>query len=388
MEYFDVPSLVGEKALMRLLFVVNVDWFFISHRLPIAIAAISRGIDVHLVCADTGRISEIRKHGIKVHPLKLARSGTNFFSESLTVFDLYKLCKNIEPDILHAVTIKPVIYTSIIAKVLRIKSRVFSISGLGYVFVGTSLKSKLIRSVVSILYRTGLRNRNSIVIFQNDSDLSLFKKLGIVDQEQCRIIKGSGVDLAKYPFSPLPSGKPIVMFLARLLKDKGVVEFCEAARIFRNSEESDKADFVLVGDLDVQNPSSLDPSTLNEYISSGDVLHWGFTNNAADTISKSTLMVLPSYREGLPKSLIEAAAIGRPVVTTNVPGCRDSIIPNKTGVLVPVKQVTPLVSAISCLLKDRDMCSEMGRQGRALAVEVFDINSVIEQHFEIYEELL
>ncbi|MCU7995600.1 glycosyltransferase family 4 protein [Shewanella glacialipiscicola] len=370
----------------RLVFFVNVDWFFISHRLPIAIEAVKRGYDVHVACADTGKVSEIEKYGITVHPISLARSGTNILREIKTFFDIYKVCKKLAPDIVHAVTIKPVVYSSLASRLLGIKKRVFSISGLGYVFIDQSSRAKVIRRLVSFLYRLGLNNPNSSVIFQNTSDMSVFRKLNIVNQDQCRLIRGSGVDLTVYKHSTTPIGdKPIVMFLARLLKDKGVIEFCEAAHQLK--QRGCKAEFVLVGDLDLQNPNSLDETTLNMYESRGDISHWGYSNDAATTIAKSTVMVLPSYREGLPKSLIEAAAIGRAVVTTDVPGCRDAIEPGVSGILIPARQVEPLANAIYGLLTDVNKCHRMGELGRELAENAFDIKSVIDKHFCIYEEV-
>ncbi|MEL4292819.1 glycosyltransferase family 4 protein [Shewanella xiamenensis] len=369
-----------------ILFVVNVDWFFISHRLPIAIEAVNRGYDVHVACADTGKISEIEGYGISVHPISLARSGTNILREFETFLDIYKVCKKVAPDIVHGVTIKPVVYSSLVSRLLGIKRRVFSISGLGYVFIDQSFKVKVIRRLVSFLYRLGLNNPNSSVIFQNTSDMSVFKKLNIVNHEQCRLIRGSGIDLSVYKHSPLPQvDKPVVMFLARLLKDKGVVEFCEAAHCLK--QKGCNADFVLVGDLDPQNPNSLDGALLKMYQKQGDVTHWGYSNNVASVIAMSYMMVLPSYREGLPKSLIEAAAIGRAVVTTDVPGCRDAIEPGVSGILVPARQIEPLADAIEHLLKDNNKCKEMGNYGRKLAERAFDIRSVVHKHFCIYEEV-
>ncbi len=372
------------KASKKLLFIVNVDWFFISHRLPIAIEAVKKGYDVHVACADTGNINEIKKHGIAVHSVKFTRSGTSIIKELKTLLELNKIFKNISPDIVHGVTIKPVLYGSLAARFRKIEKRVFSISGLGYVFIDESAKAKVIRALVSFLYKLGLNNPSSSVIFQNNSDLSVFKQLNIVKESQCRIIRGSGVDLKAYPFTPLIDKGPVVMFLARLLKDKGVLEFCDAAHYLK--KQGSNAKFVLVGDLDLHNPNSLDKLTLEKYICREDVYHWGYTNEVAATIAKSTIMVLPSYREGLPKSLIEAAAIGRAVITTDVPGCKDAIEPGITGLLVPAREVKPLAETIDKLLKNKKKCVEMGKAGRGLAEREFDIQNVIAKHFEIYEE--
>lgn len=366
----------------KLLFIVNVDWFFVSHRLPIALKAQDEGYEIHIACSITSKRQELESHGFNVHDIILNRGEVAVVSELKSLFNIWRVIKKVAPDVMHLVTIKPVIYGGIVSRFRQIKRRVVSISGLGYVFIDQKLKTKILRFFIKNLYRLALNDSNTKVIFQNKNDEELFLKNDIISSCQSVLIRGSGVDLDKFKFTPEPKGKPVVMFLARLLKDKGFDEFCLAASFLKNKNVD--VDFVLVGDLDECNPNSVTRSELKRWVSSGIVQHWGYSSNVNDIISKSHIMVLPSYREGLPKSLIEAAACGRAVVTTDVPGCRDAIEANRTGLLVEVKSVESLTLAIQELLDNSRKRQEFGFSGRKLAESYFDISQVVDKHIELY----
>lgn len=366
---------------MKLLYVINIDWFFISHRLPIALKALESGIEVHLACGITDKKDYLESVGIKVHPLPLSRSGTGIFTELIALKELWYIVKRISPDVCHMVTIKGVIYGGFVTRLLKVGKRVASISGLGYVFIDESIKSKVLRRIVKTLYRFGL-STDTKVIFQNKSDESIFVNSKLIKQAQCIQIRGSGVDLNKFNYTPEPKeDKKIVMFLARLLKDKGLFEFCRAAEMIKIDNE---VRFVLVGDIDLCNPNSITQDELAKFVNDGVVEHWGFSSKVDAIIPQSHIMVLPSYREGLPKSLLEAAACGRAVITTDAPGCRDAITPNVTGLLVKPKNPSELASAIITLVKNDLLRNEFGKAGRKLAEECFDVNDVIAQHLSIY----
>ena len=364
----------------KLLFIVNVDWFFVSHRLPIAKKAVEEGFEVHLACDVTDKLEEIREAGITVHIIPFSRSGVNFFKQVGTFIDLAKVVRSVSPNIIHGISTIGVVFAGILSQFFQTERLVASISGLGYVFVDESLRARSLRWLVTFLYRMALRSASSI-IFQNKDDHAIFLKRKIASNQNSILIRGSGVDLDKFYYTSEPTGDLIVMFVARLLKDKGIIEFSEAAKIIRQRAN---ARFVVVGDLDPCNPNSLSTAELNKLIKTEHVEYWGFSDDVNQVMPRSHIIVLPSYREGLPKSLIEASACGRPVVTTDVPGCRDAIIPDVTGLLVQAKDVTGLVEAIENLLNNKQRRLSFGNAGRKLAEEHFDINGVVAKHLSIY----
>ncbi|NHH89285.1 glycosyltransferase family 4 protein [Pseudoalteromonas sp. MB47] len=365
---------------MKILYIVNVDWFFISHRLPIALEAMKNGYEVHIACGVTDKKSYLESLGIFVHPLQLTRSGTSLVKELKVLAELWRITKSIKPEVTHTVTIKGVVYGGIVTRLLKTKVRVASISGLGYVFIDTSMKAKLLKNIIKKFYSFAL-GVDTRVIFQNKNDKTIFVDGNIIKPSQSLLIRGSGVDLNQFKYLPEPTSQKTVMFLARLLKDKGLIEFCKAAEIVNKTEN---AKFVLVGDLDPDNPNSITEDELNTYTNNSTVEHWGYSTSVESVIPKSHIMVLPSYREGLPKSLLEAAACGRAVITTDVPGCRDAIEPNLTGLLVKVKDYKELAKAIQKLLRNDDLRKQFGEAGRSLAEESFCINDVVARHLTIY----
>ncbi len=365
----------------RLLFVVNVDWFFLSHRLPVALAAQDAGFEVHVATTLTGPAQNIEQYGFRVHPLTLNRRSAGPFEAIRLTLALYRLMRGLTPDIVHLVTIKPVLLGGLAARVSRVPRVVAAISGLGFVFTARGVLASGRRWLVSLLYRIALARSGVCVIFQNDDDQALLQRYaGILDAQVARI-RGSGVDVQRWQMQPLPPGPPIVLMAARLLIDKGVREYVMAARILHGHRD---ARFVLVGDVDPGNPTSVSREQIHEWVLEGAVEWWGHRTDMAQVLSRAYVVVLPSYREGLPKVLIEAAAAGRAVVTTDVPGCRDAIEAGRTGLLAPARDAHALASAIRELLDDPLRCSEMGLEGRRLAESAFDIHRVVAQHLALY----
>jgi glycosyltransferase involved in cell wall biosynthesis len=367
----------------KILFIVNVDWFFISHRLPIALATIKQGYEVHVACEITDKKTMLESLGLIVHPLTLSRSGTGIFSEFKTLKQLFTIIKLVGPDITHSITIKPVLYGNIISRLLRVPTRVASISGLGYVFIASGIKAKFFRVFIALLYRSALSDAKT-VIFQNSSDRDVLKKLRAIKPEQELFIRGSGVDLSLYPVLPEPKDKLVVMLVARLLIDKGVYEFVKAAEIIK--AQVDNVRMVLVGSPDPGNPSSVTMLKIKSWVDADIIEYWGHSSEVATTMSKSNVIVLPSYREGLPKVLIEAAACGRAVVTTDVPGCRDAIEPNETGLLVDVKSASSLASGVLILINNDNLRYKFAKNARKLAERDFNINDVVSMHLSIYSK--
>ncbi|MES2662031.1 MAG: glycosyltransferase family 4 protein [Pseudomonadota bacterium] len=374
----------------KLLFVANVDWFFLSHRLPIAQAALQNGYEVHIATGITDKFIELQMLGLKVHPLVISRSSTGIKNAFQTMWQFKKIFQELNPDIIHLVTIKPVLLGGLVARFVKAKAVVAAVSGLGFVFIARGKIATLRRACVGILYRLALGHPNIKVIFQNLDDKNSISEFAHLSDKNTVLIRGSGVELDEFKCAPLSGGRPIVLLASRMLIDKGVQEFIEAVKFIQRNIYSFKEipRFVLVGQPDPANPMSLTQAQLNGWQLEGIVELWGQRADMHTVLSSACIVVLPSYREGLPKVLIEAAACGRAVITTDVPGCRDAIIPNVTGLLVPVKNANALAEAINSLLKDKERCEKMGKAGRDFAEKTFDVKNVVQEHLRIYEELL
>lgn len=369
----------------RLLFVVNTDWFFVSHRLPIAEAAIKAGYEVHVACTLTGAHKKIEAVGAVVHELQILRGGRRLLAtwhEFKAIADIYQ---SLRPDIVHLVTIKPVLLGGIAARWKKVPAVVAAISGLGFIFLSRGWKASVRRVLAGTMYHLALSHSRIKVIFQNPDDRDAVCSFVDLPKVAIEMIRGSGVDLNAFKYSPLPGGIPLVLMASRLLKDKGVGEFVAAARLIRSRGIT--ARFCLVGNLDLANPSSWTQKDLDEVVASGDIEYWGHRDDMADVLGQASVVVLPSYREGLPKVLLEAAASGRPVVTCDAPGCRDAIEPESTGVLVPVRDSVCLADAIQSLVEDHSLREKMGSAARKLAEESFSVEVVAARHLVIYETL-
>jgi len=371
--------------MVKLLFLVNDAGFFLSHRAPIALEARRHGYEVHVATAPGPFVDKIRDLGLVYHPVQLSRSGKNPLFEFYSITNIFRLFRRLRPDIVHLVTIKPVLYGGVCARLARIPFVVAAISGLGTVFIGADLKTNLIRRIITPLYRFSLNRPNTITIFQNPDDRLTISRLAGLAANSTRLIEGSGVDLRTYRVTDEPKASIVVTMAARLLRDKGVREFIDAARLLR--EKGVRATFWLVGDPDPGNPTSITAEELAIWREERIVTLWGHRSDIDQIFAQSNIVVLPSYREGSPKVLLEAAACGRPIVTTDVPGCRDAIIPNKTGLLVPPRDPVSLANAIESLILDENLRREFGLAGRALAEQKFAIEHVVNQHLQIYDSL-
>lgn len=371
----------------RLMLVVNSATFFLSHRLQIALEAQKAGFEVHVATPLGPDVEKIVSHGLIYHSLPITRSGMNLISEFKVLILLFWLFRTIKPDLVHLVTIKPVLYGGIAARLARVRGVVAAISGLGFVFSSNGLKATLVKTLVAKLYQLVLGKRNLKVIFQNFVDCETLQQLTGLVATKMVMIKGSGVDLSDYIQTPSPEGIPVVIMAARLLRDKGVYEFLEAARLLQ--KRNIMAEFWLAGEPDKGNPASVTELELLDWESSENVKLLGNRSDIAHVFAQSSVVVLPSYyREGLPKVLMEAAACGRAVVTTDMPGCRDAIEPNVTGLLVPPRDAVALADAIQCLLYNTKLRERMGQAGRLLAEREFSIEKVVSAHLEVYNELL
>ncbi len=370
--------------MLKLFIVVNVDWFFLSHRLPIALEALKRGYDVTIFSINTGRKKEIESHGLKFVSLPTSRASMSVLKELRVMHILWKHYKSEKPDIIHHVALKPVVYGSIICRFLKNTNVINAIAGMGFLFANPE-KFNLRRTILSTLFKFAFNNTKLKFLLQNEDDLNLVVNSKVVNRKQCFIIKGSGVDLNKFSFRVKEDCAKVSFVLpARLLFDKGVEEFVNAAKII-SLKYPQKAEFILVGGLDMENNAGIPEERILQWQNEGYIKWTGFQDDMVKVIEDSDVIVLPSYREGLPKSLIEACAIGRPIITTNVPGCRDVVTHGINGLLVPPKNHISLAEAMEKLLLDKELRILMGKNGRKIAEKEFSIEGVVSKTFAIYE---
>lgn len=370
----------------KLFIVVNVDWFFLSHRKDIALAAQNNGWDVYIVTANTGKINDIEAIGLKTINLPMSRSGMNILQELGTLNFLRRLYKREKPDVVHHVGMKTIMWGTLAAKFARVNGVVNAISGLGGFFAedNKGLTAKMMPKVLKYSHN----RKNLLCIFQNDEDKSLYVKNGIIKNEQARYIKGSGVHLDDFCYTPEPNGGRIrVILTARMIVEKGIFVLTEAAEKLRSKYEG-KVEFLLVGGLD-DHPGAITREQL-EAVCDGDYIQWlGYRTDVKELLQSSHIVAFPSYyMEGLPKSLIEADAIGRPVITCNSVGCRETVIDGYNGYLIPTKNADALALKLDLLISNAELRQGMGLNSRKYAEENFDINVVIERHLGIYQELI
>ena len=371
----------------KLFIVVNQDWFFLSHRLPIGLAAKEAGYDVGIVSEDTGKSDKIREAGLKTIDLPINKAGTNLKDEIKTLFFLYKLFKREKPDIVHLVGLKTMLWGSLACRLAGVKAMVSAVCGLGVLFDEKHAQSFMTNAILKVLRITHHMKRLT-VIFQNNDDKAIFLNAKIMKEEQCAFTNGSGINLKDYDYTLEPSeGLIKVIFTARMVEDKGTLVLIDAAKKLEK-EYKGKVQFLLCGGLDT-NPNGITKDMLLSQCD-GEYIQWlGHRKDILDLLKQSHIMAFPSwYREGLPKSVIEAEAIGRPVVTTDSVGCRDTVVDGKNGFIIPIKDSEALAVALKKLMDDSDLRKTMGRNARAFAESKFDIKDVIKVHLDVYESVL
>lgn len=368
-----------------LLFVVNDVGYFISHRLPIAEGARASGYDVQIAC--TGDGTALRALGFVHHRVPIGRGTVGPLGELRALLALVLLFRRLRPTLVHLVTLKPVLYGGIAARLVGVPAVVSAVAGLGFLFIGAGgAKTTLIRKLIVPLFRLALGHGNQRIVFQNRADLEQLVATTGCDRRKALVIRGSGVDLRVYRCLPERDEVPTVAMASRLLRDKGVLEFVEAARVLR--QRGVCARFWLIGAPDPANPASVTEQEVEAWRREAVVECLGFRKDISDLYSRSHVVTLPSYREGLPKSLVEAAACGRAVVTTDVPGCRDAIEPGVTGLLVPPRDALALADALQSLIENAGLRRLLGRAGRELAEREFGIEKIVAEHLSAYKSLL
>lgn len=354
----------------KLLYLMNEALFFTTHRMPVAVAAARLGYEVHVAAPfEAGPVAAIEAQGFAYHDIPLRRGGLNPLAEARLVWHLFRLVRRLEPALVHHVAMKPVAYGGLVSRLLRVPATIHAVTGLGYLFTREDLKARLIRGFILWLYRFALGHPNARAIFQNPDDLELFTARGLVDARIVVTIKGCGCDVEVFRPKPPPDGPVTVMFPARILGDKGIHEFIAAVRILK--AEGTAARFVLVGRRDPLNPTDVPEATIRGWEREGLVEWWGFRTDMPDVLASAHVICMPSYREGLPRGLIEAASCGLPIVTADVPGCREVVRHDDNGLLVPVRDGRATAEALRRLIADPALRQRMGRRGRERAVAEF-----------------
>jgi glycosyltransferase involved in cell wall biosynthesis len=369
-----------------LLYLITVDWFFASHFLGRAVAARDAGYDVLVLTQCDAHAESCREAGLKVLHWDVERSGLNPIRELRALHQVIRAYRAYRPDLVHHIALKPIIYGSLAALICGVRRSVNAPVGMGFAFSSTSLLARALRPTIRLALRALLNPRGSCVVFENRDDLGAAVADGLVRAADAVLIRGAGIDIDEILPTPEPAGRVRVVLLARMLWDKGVGEFVAAARRLRGLGV--EAEFVLIGGRDPHNRACIATAQLEDWRTEG-VIDWlGQRDDVPALLAASHLVVLPSYREGLPKALLEALAAGRPVVATDVPGCREVVIPDENGLLVPPRDPDALADAMARLIRDPELRRRYGEAGRRLAEREFSAKRVERETLRLYDALL
>lgn len=371
----------------RVLLFISEDWAFRSHRIPVAKAALAANFDVYLVTNVTGPVDDIHKMGIKILPFDVSRDSINPFKALVKLFKLCRLIHKVKPDLVHNVAMKPVVLGSLASSLVsRRIPKVNALIGLGYIFSSNDIKARVLRRIMRVVFKALLNRKRTATIIQNNDDFSMLDRDLGIKRTQLNLILGSGVDLEKYQYSPDPKGQASVAIVARLLRDKGVYELIAAMRKLK--AKGLRIPLYLAGDIDERNPTSISRDQIRKWSQEG-LLKWlGHVDCVKSLWNKVHICVLPSYREGLPKALLEAAACGRAIITTDTPGCREIVKHGYNGYLVPVRDSDKLAHYIEVLVKHKELRIKMGKAGRRLVESQFGEQMVMQKTIDLYQKVL
>lgn len=378
-----------ESYVSKVVLFANTDWYLYNFRRSLALALRAAGYEVLLISPNGQYGAKLQELGFRWQAVPMDRRSLNPFRELRLLWYLRCMFRRERPALVHSFTIKCAVYGSLAARLAGVPSRVNAVAGMGYVFTSKDIKARALRPLVRMLLRTALDGDNARLVLQNPDDVALFEAAGLVNRSHVRLIPGSGVDCSRFvarsqrrdPAHPLR-----VLLAARLLWDKGVAEFVDAARLLRT--EGLEIEFLVAGDPDFGNPAAVPEATVREWAAEGVVQWLGHVDDMAELFQSVDVVVLPSYREGLPKGLIEAAACALPLVTTDVPGCREVVSDGVDGLVVPARDAAALAAAIARLHDDQDLAARLGTAARAKALAKFDEKIIIESTVAVYRELL
>lgn len=379
-------SVTAAPARPKVLYFISVDWFFCSHFMGRAVAARNAGYDVVVLTHVDQHREMIEAAGFKLIPLLMDRRSMNPYTTWLTFLQVLRAYREERPSLVHQIAIKPVLLGGIAARLCGIRRVVNAIVGGGYAMTSDSFRMRVFRPILKLALRLLLNPVGSKVVFENTDDFDEFVHTKQVAHAAAVLIKGSGVDPAAYETDGHKEDPPIVLLGARLLWDKGIGEFVEAAKVLR--ARGINARFVVAGDTDPGNRACIDYQTLDHWRRVGMVELWGFCKNMPEVLSRTTVACLPSYREGLPRFLLEAMAAGLPCVTTNVPGCREAVKDGDNGLLVAARDSASLADALERILVDPSLRATMGRRGRDRIADEFSSELIEHQTLRLYQHML
>jgi len=377
------------KENKKILVLVNSDWFFLMHIFPIINSLKRDGLDIYILTSNTGKKQEIIDHGFYFEDLKIDRKGVNIFLELKTILNIYKVYKKVQPNIVHQITIKPIIYGSVVSRFLNIKT-INTVCGLGYSFV--SPLNNLNNYIALLGYRFALKYKKSFHFFENKNDRDFFvKRKIIIPNIKNQVINGVGANLEKYFVSQIEESndqKIVIALASRMLWEKGVKEFVEASKLLYRKYNG-KIEFRLYGKIDNGNPGAV-PQEYLESIEIKSYIKWfGFENDMFSVFEKSDIIVLPSfYGEGCPMVLMEACAMGLPIITTDSVGCRECIDDGVNGFMIPIKSVDKLVEALEKVILDKNLRTKMGLASRDKAEKDFDQEQIIKEYSKVFNRML
>lgn len=366
----------------KLLFVINhIDWFW-SHRLPLAKGAQMEGCDVHVAVTGATDDPNLKPQHFTGHELPSSNGGLSLLK---IIWAIHRIIKVEKPDIVHAITLKYAFLAGLAARFHKDVKVVHTLAGLGYLFSGEGLKPQILRALIGPFLKLALKHKRAQLIFQNPDDMALMIRRGFACAERCTLIRGSGVDLKEFPLTELPEdAEPIVLMPTRLVHEKGIAVFIEAANILRAREA--KARFQIAGGISTSNPRAISKEEMEGLITGTNVEWLGKVSDMPSLYKTAVMICYPSYYgEGVPKVLLEAASIGRPIITTDHAGCREAVNDGESGVLVPVKNAEATADAIQTLLEDRARMVNMGKESHTLAARDYDVESVVERTLKVYQ---
>jgi glycosyltransferase involved in cell wall biosynthesis len=373
---------------MKAVLFANTDWYLYNFRRALALALQRAGYDVLLISPPGPYGEKLRGLGLRWEPLPMQRRSLNPLRELALLWHLVRLLRRERPALVHGFTIKCAVYGSLAARLAGVPARVNAVAGMGYVFTSSQWKARLLRPVVRALLRLALGGRDARLILQNADDVALFRQAGLVDPAQVRLIRGSGVNCAQFagisPQAPA-DGCTRLLLASRLLWDKGVAEYVAAIRQLRHQGRTFQA--LLAGTPDPGNPAAVPEATIREWVDEGLLTWLGHVDDMRGLLGSVDIVVLPSYREGLPRTLVEAAACGLPLITTDVPGCREVVSDGVDGLLVPMGNGEALAQAIARLQDDPAFARRLGEAARRKARAQFDERIVVERTMAVYAEL-